>query len=415
MLDLLENFRRDESVSHRVAVGKPHDALAVPQEFAQAPDVESGLTAPSGVDLREIVGERVASGAIDLPERTAELEAHEVFEVAAAFDEFGQDKEFPRVAQGDKTTLPPDRSDIERSHVAREPVEGVVGPELSRGAIGRVLVAERARRHGLDDRAAMNPSSREVDQQRHTVTVAFHVAPAPERRDGLHVDVALENSVEVPLEILASERGHGKRSAKVVPSASAEDSRRLRGFFHETRGLLQRFSFNRPWHSRCTDSSSRFEERRKSMYPSLWKKEQAFPFFGLRRDFDKLFGDFMGDRFPAALWENGKEVLPAMDVRETDEALIVEAELPGLKPNEYEVKVEEGVLSICAERKQEKDEKTGSYHRMERYYGRMERQFALPANIEAEKVEAAYKDGILMVTLPKKAGAKPKTITVKVK
>jgi HSP20 family protein len=151
------------------------------------------------------------------------------------------------------------------------------------------------------------------------------------------------------------------------------------------------------------------------MYPSLWKKEQAFPFFGLRRDFDKLFGDFMGDRFPAALWENGKEVLPAMDVRETDEALIVEAELPGLKPNEYEVKVEEGVLSICAERKQEKDEKTGSYHRMERYYGRMERQFALPANIEAEKVEAAYKDGILMVTLPKKAGAKPKTITVKVK
>jgi len=151
------------------------------------------------------------------------------------------------------------------------------------------------------------------------------------------------------------------------------------------------------------------------MLPSLWKKDEAFPVFGVRGGIDKLFEDFFEERFPAAFWENGKDPLPALDVRETDEALIVEAELPGLKPEEYEVKVEEGVLSICAERKQEKDEKTKNYHRIERHYGRMERKLALPTTVEAEKVEASYKDGVLTVTLPKKVGAKSKTVAVKVK
>ena len=150
------------------------------------------------------------------------------------------------------------------------------------------------------------------------------------------------------------------------------------------------------------------------MLPSLWKKE-AFPFLGWRGNLDKLFEDFFEERLPAPIWGNGKGLMPALDVRETDEALIVEAELPGLKPDEFEVKVEEGVLAITAERKQEKDEKTRNYHRIERHYGRMERQLALPANVEAEKVEAAYKDGVLTVTLPKKAGAKPKSVSVKVK
>lgn len=151
------------------------------------------------------------------------------------------------------------------------------------------------------------------------------------------------------------------------------------------------------------------------MLPSLWKKDEVLPFFGLRGGMDSLFEDFFEDRLPTAFWGNGKGQLPALDVRETDEALIVEAELPGLKPEEYEVKVEEGVLSICAERKQEKDEKTRNFHRIERHYGRMERKLALPTTVEAEKVEAAYKDGLLTVTLPKKAGTKSKTVTVKVK
>lgn len=149
------------------------------------------------------------------------------------------------------------------------------------------------------------------------------------------------------------------------------------------------------------------------MLPSLWKKEEL-PFFRWGRDVDRLFENFFEERLPAAMWGNGKGFLPALDVRETDKALIVEAELPGLKPNEFEVKVEEGVLSIRAERKEEKDEKTKTVHRIERHYGVMERKLALPTNVEAEKVEATYRDGVLTVTLPKKAGAMAKTVPVKV-
>lgn len=151
------------------------------------------------------------------------------------------------------------------------------------------------------------------------------------------------------------------------------------------------------------------------MLPSLWKSGEKFPMMGLRRDIDRLFEDFFEERLPVALWGDGKGQLPALDVRETDEALIVEAELPGLKPNEFEVKVEEGVLSIKAERKQEKDEKTKNYHRIERQYGRMERKLAIPANVEADKADATYKDGVLTVTLPKKPGAKSKTVVIKSK
>jgi HSP20 family protein len=151
------------------------------------------------------------------------------------------------------------------------------------------------------------------------------------------------------------------------------------------------------------------------MLPSLWRTDEAFPLMGFRRDIDKLFEDFFEERLPAVMWGNGKGHLPALDVRETDEALIVEAELPGLKPNEFEVKAEEGILSICAERKQEKDEKTRNYHRIERHYGRMERKLALPTNVESEKAEASYKDGVLTVTLPKKPGAKTKSVSIKVK
>jgi len=151
------------------------------------------------------------------------------------------------------------------------------------------------------------------------------------------------------------------------------------------------------------------------MLPSLWKKDEVFPLYGFRGGMDKLFEDFFEEKFPAVRWGNGKDPLPALDIRETDEALIVEAELPGLKPSEFEVKVEEGMLSIAAERRQEKDEKTRNYYRIERHYGRMERSFALPTTVEAEKVEATYKDGVLTVTLPKKAGAKSKSVSVKVK
>jgi HSP20 family protein len=150
------------------------------------------------------------------------------------------------------------------------------------------------------------------------------------------------------------------------------------------------------------------------MLPSLFKEEGLFPMFKLRSGIDQLFEDFFTDEKALAPFQmNGK--LPAIDVKETEEAITVEAELPGLKQEEIKVTVEEGVLTISAERKQEKDEKTKNVHRTERYYGQMERKLALPARVEDGKIDAVYKDGVLHVTLPKRASAKPKAVTVKVK
>ena len=151
------------------------------------------------------------------------------------------------------------------------------------------------------------------------------------------------------------------------------------------------------------------------MLPSLFKEEGLFPMFRLRNGIDKLFEDFFGQDQGLAPLQAGARMLPAIDVKETDEAITVDAEMPGLKQEEIQVNVEEGILTLSAERKQEKDEKAKNVHRRERYYGRMERRLMLPASVEEAKVEAIYKDGVLHVTLPKKASAKPKAVAVKVK
>lgn len=150
------------------------------------------------------------------------------------------------------------------------------------------------------------------------------------------------------------------------------------------------------------------------MLPSLFKEEGLFPMLKLRNGIDKLFEDFFTDEKALAPFQvNGK--MPALDVKETDEAITVDAELPGLKQEEIKVTVEEGVLTISAERKEEKDEKTKNVHRLERYYGQMERKLALPTSVEDGKIDATYKDGVLHVILPKKPSAKPKAVTVKVR
>ena len=148
------------------------------------------------------------------------------------------------------------------------------------------------------------------------------------------------------------------------------------------------------------------------MLPSLWNREG---FLSLRKEIDRLFEGFLGGESALAPFRGNGKFLPAIDVKETDDAITVDAEMPGLKQEEIKVNVEEGILTISAERKQEKDEKAENVHRVERYYGQMERRLALPASVDAGKVEAVYKDGVLRVTLVKKPSAKAKSVTVKVK
>ena len=116
----------------------------------------------------------------------------------------------------------------------------------------------------------------------------------------------------------------------------------------------------------------------------------------------------------------GKEVMtvadwaPSVDISETEAEYAIKAELPEVKKEDVKVTVEDGVLTLQGERKQEKDEKGKKYHRIERSYGRFVRSFTLPDSVDESKVKAEYTDGVLHLHLPKSEKAKPKQIDVKI-
>jgi HSP20 family protein len=123
---------------------------------------------------------------------------------------------------------------------------------------------------------------------------------------------------------------------------------------------------------------------------------------------------------PALSRSNGKETLiiadwtPSVDISETEGEYQITAEIPDVKKEDVKVTLEDGVLTIQGERRQEKEEKGKKYHRIERSYGTFVRSFTLPDLIDDEKVKAEFKDGILSLSLPKSEKAKPKAIEVKV-
>ena len=105
---------------------------------------------------------------------------------------------------------------------------------------------------------------------------------------------------------------------------------------------------------------------------------------------------------------------PAVDIQESGTEYLIKVELPEMKKEDVKVEVLDGVLTIEGERTQEKEEPGKKFHKVERSYGKFVRQFALPTEVEAAKVQAEYKDGVLNVHLPKTSETKPKTIQVKV-
>ena len=125
----------------------------------------------------------------------------------------------------------------------------------------------------------------------------------------------------------------------------------------------------------------------------------------------KAFEDTMTRLFSEP---NGRPWVPAVDIMETENELVVKADLPDLKFEDIHVSMENGTLTLTGERKFEKKTEKGAYHRIERAYGSFERVFTLPDTVDAEHVKADYKNGVLTVTLPKKELAKPREIKVEV-
>lgn len=106
---------------------------------------------------------------------------------------------------------------------------------------------------------------------------------------------------------------------------------------------------------------------------------------------------------------------PSVDVEETDNEVIVRAEIPGLEKEEFSIELEDNLLILRGEKKQQSEHKDRNVHRVECSYGRFDRRIGLPADVQTDKATAEYKNGVLNVTLPKAETSKRKAITVKVK
>jgi len=107
--------------------------------------------------------------------------------------------------------------------------------------------------------------------------------------------------------------------------------------------------------------------------------------------------------------------MPAVDIYETPDQVVMKAELPGLTREDIEINVRDNTLSLRGERKFEKEVKEENYLRIERAYGSFQRSFTLPATIQQDKIKAVFKDGVLEVSLPKAEEARPKQIKIDVK
>lgn len=140
----------------------------------------------------------------------------------------------------------------------------------------------------------------------------------------------------------------------------------------------------------------------------LYRTSLSAPVFGLRREIDRLFEDTFGRGEGMSTWN------PAVDVRETDQELALELELPGIKPEEVELTAENGVLTIRGEKRSERKEgdESSRYHMVERSYGSFTRSFQLPQGIDETKIEADYNNGILSIHIPKTALPQPRRIEI---
>ena len=133
----------------------------------------------------------------------------------------------------------------------------------------------------------------------------------------------------------------------------------------------------------------------------------------VRREMDRLWDSFF-EEGPKRRGEEAGEWLPSLDVAETENDIVVRAEIPGIDPKDIDISLANDLLTIKGEKKQEKEEKEENYHLIERSYGSFSRSVRLPGEVRSDKISASYKNGILKVTLPKSEEAKKKEIKIKV-
>jgi len=146
------------------------------------------------------------------------------------------------------------------------------------------------------------------------------------------------------------------------------------------------------------------------MTPVRWNPIREFSVF--QNQMNRLFEDAMGTWLGESNGTGNTNWVPLADIYENDSDLIAKVELPGVDPNRVDVRVENNVLTIRGERPFDQKVAQENYHRLERSFGTFSRSFALPTTIDADKIHAEYRDGILNLRLPKSERAKPKRIQI---
>ena len=153
---------------------------------------------------------------------------------------------------------------------------------------------------------------------------------------------------------------------------------------------------------------------------ALVKWNPSRELLSIEREFNKMFnslsnrfgfgnGDDVDKEYENAVWS------PSSDIYEDKENYVLTLDLPGINKDNVKISYVDGQLNISGERKNEKESKDGTYHRVERSYGKYFRSFSLPKEIKDDKIDAEFKDGQLTITVPKAEEVKPKEIDIKIK
>ena len=133
----------------------------------------------------------------------------------------------------------------------------------------------------------------------------------------------------------------------------------------------------------------------------------------LREAMDQLFNDAFTR--PRSTSTSGVSIVPAFDLFETGDEVVVKANLPGMKAEDVQISVTNGILTLHGEVKQETEKKEATWHLFERRYGIFERSVSLPTDVQTDKAKADFEDGVLTISLPKAETVKPRTISIKAK
>lgn len=136
----------------------------------------------------------------------------------------------------------------------------------------------------------------------------------------------------------------------------------------------------------------------------------------MRRNYlDNIFDDFFNEfySFPYSTSSKGRDLIPRIDISETDSGYSLEIELPGVNQRDIDINIDNHILTVKGHKEEKSDEKNKNYHMRERYYGSFQRSISLPANIKDEAIDAHFENGILHIKIPKKEQGKTRKIEVK--